>query len=408
MKTSLKAKIAGVGICAALGTAGLAVAAAPASASTFNCVFSNGCGTISGADHNGTPVSVDSKYKNPLEEIIGYPDLSGDSATNYGIVAHSQASIGTHTWADTVLQSFHPVATYINDTVGVATFNTLSYAGTDTTPGVTLLTPGNADGCAISLSGNTLSASGTPTAVAPSIVRVSLTDSAGDVEIVYLTFAPASTTSCTGGDFALTASPYDTIQFNTPFNNNVNGDVFFPTNPAGGSVTEYNLPAGLTSGNPLLPGTAIPGTYNNIHGVATDAAGAKAHGTIDLKVTANHAYVPGPSTTFYTLVFAKNGYWSSDCITATASGKLIGQPCTLGHDPAQRFYAYTGADVLTTVNIGGGGTYAFKNGLTGNFLVDQSYANPATPQSDAADAITGTGRQLDANSPVPVPWTWGP
>ena len=81
---------------------------------------------------------------------------------------------------------------------------------------------------------------------------------------------------------------------------NIAGTVkFSATSSVGNSISfaESNLPAGLTSGNPVLTyvgGTAAPGTYGGVKVTATDTDGAVLHGVFTLTVHANAVYTPGP------------------------------------------------------------------------------------------------------------------
>jgi len=86
------------------------------------------------------------------------------------------------------------------------------------------------------------------------------------------------------------------------FNNNSTGAVEFSgaVTPAGCSVTfsQSNLPTGLTSGNPLEPGTAAPRTDGNFYGgvryTVTDQLGSTfTGGTFDLHVF-GHVVAPPP------------------------------------------------------------------------------------------------------------------
>jgi hypothetical protein len=86
------------------------------------------------------------------------------------------------------------------------------------------------------------------------------------------------------------------------FNNNSTGAVEFSADvtPASCAVTfsQSNLPPGLTSGNPLVPGSAVPRTGNNFYdGVrytVTDSIGSTfTGGTFDLHVF-GHVVVPPP------------------------------------------------------------------------------------------------------------------
>ncbi len=401
MRASFKAKIAGVAV-AALAFGGMAAMAAPsANATTFNCVFSNGCGALHGVNAVGTPVAVDAKYKNPAEEAIGYPDLSGDSATNVALVAHQSKSFGT--LADTAVQAFltHRTAT---DCPAQVTNFTSSNPSTATPAAGTTFSHASATGVASAVisSGNLVV---TVTGTGNGSVTVSNTSANGDCTVVDSVALMASS-----GNVTSQVESQDVITSVTSANNNVTGSVTFNANSSPAiAATESNLPPGLVSGQPLTPGSATPGTYNDLGLTVTDAQGASVTGTFDLKVTGHHVAVSGP--VFYTIVFAKNGFWSSDCLTAVGAGKLRFSPCTLGHNPAQRFYAFSGS-VPVTANILGGGTYSFRNAAFG-FMEDASQnTSPLTPQNDLADSILPGGRQLDVNGTGPIQanelWIWGP
>jgi len=81
------------------------------------------------------------------------------------------------------------------------------------------------------------------------------------------------------------------------FNNNATGAVQFS-----GTVTvqacpvtfsQSNLPAGLVSGNPLVPGSAVPRIYTGVVYTATDPLGSTFSGTFGLHVF-GHVVVPPP------------------------------------------------------------------------------------------------------------------
>ena len=214
---SFKTKLAAAAI-GALSIGGLALAASPANATTFQCIFSNGCGAISGFNVPGDPVSVDAKYQNFTEMAIGFPNNPGDSATNLSLVAHTS--------------------------------------------------PGHI-------------------------------------------------------------------------------------------------------------------AHHRVRG-----------------------------TVFYTIVGAKDGSWSNQCLTAQGSGMLRFATCTLGRDSGQRFYAYLNGTGTSHPDVvaNAPGEYAFRNLATGDFMEDASNSNPAVHQSDIADAMLPTGRQLDVNGTSPMAhnelWTW--
>jgi hypothetical protein len=82
------------------------------------------------------------------------------------------------------------------------------------------------------------------------------------------------------------------------FNNNATGTVTF-TGALGGTgsgplaFSQSNLPNGLVSGNPLVPGSAIPRVYTGVIYTATDALGSTFSGTFSLHVF-GHVVVPPP------------------------------------------------------------------------------------------------------------------
>jgi hypothetical protein len=73
--------------------------------------------------------------------------------------------------------------------------------------------------------------------------------------------------------------------------NNSDGTVTFGATSSASHITyaESNLPAGLSSANPLTfsGGTAVPGTYHNVVATATDSDGAALNGTFTLTVSGN-------------------------------------------------------------------------------------------------------------------------
>ena len=72
------------------------------------------------------------------------------------------------------------------------------------------------------------------------------------------------------------------------FNNNTTGAVQFTGTVTGAACTvtfsQSNLPGGLVSGNPLVPGSAVPGTYGGVVYKATDPLGSTFSGTFALTV----------------------------------------------------------------------------------------------------------------------------
>jgi hypothetical protein len=116
-------------------------------------------------------------------------------------------------------------------------------------------------------------------------VTLTATDQFGDVAVVTVPVkvGPGDNVSLGTGS-VLT----DEVLQITATNQNTDGSVLFAAKDTAdvptSAISESNLPGGLVSGNPLLPGTAVPGFYNDLQVTATDAAGAKATGAFLLKV----------------------------------------------------------------------------------------------------------------------------
>lgn len=160
------------------------------------------------------------------------------------------------------------------------------------------------NGCVISVTtGGTLTiAIGVESSPGTKAFTERIGDANGNVEVVFLSFTPNPNplnTACTAGSLAITG--IDTVAF-TPTNfafatdDNVTGGVVFhsissaATPPNVDSYLVTNLPTGL-AGNigtgELLPGTAIPGYYNDVHVQVMDTAGAVSNGMLHLKVNGN-------------------------------------------------------------------------------------------------------------------------
>jgi hypothetical protein len=133
----------------------------------------------------------------------------------------------------------------------------------------------------------------------------------GSATLTFTIKSTTSTVTCTaaetvavsesGGTLSqssASSAPNETVTV-TAFNNNTTGAVEFTATVHGAAcavtVSESNLPAGLTSGNPLEPGSAVPRTDGNFYGgvryTVTDALGSTfTGGTFDLHVF-GHAVV---------------------------------------------------------------------------------------------------------------------
>ena len=62
--------------------------------------------------------------------------------------------------------------------------------------------------------------------------------------------------------------------------------------------SQSNLPAGLTSGNPLVAGSAAPGYYTGLPYTATDPLGSMFSGTFNLRITASGVVPPTPPANY--------------------------------------------------------------------------------------------------------------
>jgi hypothetical protein len=100
--------------------------------------------------------------------------------------------------------------------------------------------------------------------------------------------------------------PSETVAVSV-FNNNATGTVTF-SGTFGGTGTgplafsQSNLPNGLVSGNPLVPGTAFPRIYTGVIYTATDALGSTFSGTFNLNVIGHEVVPPPPPGNFGNVV----------------------------------------------------------------------------------------------------------
>jgi len=146
----------------------------------------------------------------------------------------------------------------------------------------------------VTLSESTISYSGAAVASPPKIIA-DATDSAGNAEALQIPVTLTAGSIQVSG--SVTAILGDTLS--ALADSNVSGTVkFTATSSVDNSVSfaESNLPAGLTSGSPVLTysgGTAAPGTYAKVEVTATDSDGAVLNGTFSLTVYANDVYTIG-------------------------------------------------------------------------------------------------------------------
>jgi hypothetical protein len=264
------------------------------------------------------------------------------------------------TWQDTALQAFNvtaaPTATgaVVNGAAsGSGKGSTLSFtaprgevfASPNFTPGLTdaTLTTSTAKSLVLT-SQNTGTATNGKLTFTIESENGSVTCTAAE------TMAVSESTGTLGESSAPTSVPGEKVAVSA-FNNNSTGAVEFT-----GTVTvqscavtfsESNLPPGLTSGNPLVPGSAAPRTDGNFYGgvvyTATDPLGSTFSGTFDLHVFA-HAVTPPPPPSNYgdeVNVFG-NGFDSYQ--QHQYPGAIIAGWTATQADPATHFIRHFGTD----------------------------------------------------------------
>jgi hypothetical protein len=215
------------------------------------------------------------------------------------------------TFQDTALQAFN--LTQPTTTTGAVVNGVASGTGMGST--LTFTAPsGEAFASAVFTKGST-DAALTVNATNTKLVLTSTGTATGSGKLTFTIKSAASGVTCSAdetvmvsestGTLGESAAPMSTTGEKVTvsiFNNNATGAVEFSgaVTPAGCSVTfsQSNLPSGLTSGNPLVPGSAVPRTGNNFYdGVrytATDQLGSTfTGGTFDLHVF-GHVVVPPP------------------------------------------------------------------------------------------------------------------
>jgi hypothetical protein len=138
----------------------------------------------------------------------------------------------------------------------------------------------------VTLSGTTISYSGSAVASPPEIVAVA-TDSAANAEALEIPVTIASNSIQVNGTIV-------TVTVSGLASSNNAGTVKFSavSSESGNSISfaQSSLPAGLVSGDPVLTyvgGTAAPGTHGGVVIRATDADGAVLHGVFTLIVFAS-------------------------------------------------------------------------------------------------------------------------
>jgi hypothetical protein len=224
--------------------------------------------------------------------------------------------------------------------------------------------------------------------------------------------------------------PSETVAVSV-FNNNATGTVTFNGSfTAGGSgplaFSQSNLPNGLVSGNPLVPGTAFPRIYTGVIYTVTDALGSTFSGTFSLNVIGHVVVPPPPPGNFGNMVNPfGNGFdvfQQHQAVNAIIAGWTATQA-----DPATHFIrlngTVTGAFVFEYAPHGSGtglcvsdpGYDAAGTGLTNGLVLRSCNTGPwqqfitqsnGTLRNVATGLFVnpnGTGAQLRGGT-APVSW----
>jgi hypothetical protein len=237
-----------------------------------------------------------------LKRVVGFsaiPLLGGALA-----VGATAPPASAQTWQDTALVASHVVQP--TTTTGAVINGVVSAGGTR----LSFTAPsGEAFTAAPSLTQGTPPINVTVTSNAHRIALTTYNFTTGSATLVFTFGSTTSGVTCTATQtvkvtetsgvltWSLTKSvPIETVAVGV-FNNNATGAVQFSGTVTGAVCTvtfsQSNLPAGLVSGNPLVPGTAVPRLYTGVVYTATDPLGSTFSGTFSLHVY-GHVVVPPP------------------------------------------------------------------------------------------------------------------
>ncbi len=263
--------------------------------------------------------------------ITAVPVLLGSAIAAGAAALPAQAQ----TWQDTALSATAVTASsFAGGTLSAATNGAGTEINLSSTGRVTWALHGSPPS-GVSLSGTTISYSGSAVASPPEIVAVA-TDSAGNADALVLPVTIGA------NSIALAGSPARVSITSLTDANSAGTVVFRATSSAGNSINfaESKLPAGLTSGNPVLTyagGTAAPGTYSGVEVTATDSDGAALTGTLTLTVEANEISGYGDEVNPFGNGF--DAYQQHDYPGAIIAGWTATQA-----DPATHFIRNNGTD----------------------------------------------------------------
>jgi hypothetical protein len=345
------------------------------------------------------------------------------------------------TWRDTALQAFNVTATPSH--TGAVVNGVASGSGSGSTLSFTApsgeafaspsFTQGSTDAKLTTNTTQSLVLTSTGTATGSGKLTFTINSTSSSVTCTAAeTVAVSESTGTMGESSAPTSVPGETVAVSA-FNNNTTGAVEFTGTVTGQSCavtfSQSNLPPGLVSGNPLVPGSAIPRTdgnyYDGVIYTATDPLGSTFSGTFDLHVF-GHIVAPPPQGNYGDEVNPfGNGFDAYQ--QHQYPGAIIAGWTATQADPATHFirhrgtyagafqyeYAPDGAGVGLCVSDPGGGWAS--DPLPDGLILTPCNTGPwqqFIPQSDGTlkDLATGlyvnpdgTGAQLRGGS-APVSW----
>jgi hypothetical protein len=212
------------------------------------------------------------------------------------------------TWRDSAVQAFNVTAT--PTATGAVVNGTASGSGSGSTLSFTAPS-GEAFASASFTQGSTPTDATLTTDTAQSLVLTSGGTDIGSGTLMFTIQSTNTAVTCTATETvtvsessgtlsesaAPTSVPGETVTVSASNNSSTGAVDFTGTETVQScslSITESNLPAGLVPGNPLVPGNAVPGTYDGAVYTVTDPLGSTFTGTFDLYVLAYGGTAPPP------------------------------------------------------------------------------------------------------------------
>jgi hypothetical protein len=312
---------------------------------------SGGTGALTVSAQSNLPPGLSASVSGPSVVFTGTPTTAGTYGNSSVTVQDATGATSTGTFSITI----NPAPTLGTLSSTAWTVNQATFSGTIGIAGGTgalsnLTVSGLPAGLSASLSGNTITISGTPTATGTfNTINVSARDSAGAT--ASGTFTITVNAAPTLGTLSSTAWTVNQAGFGGTIN------VSAGTGPFGGLSTS-NLPAGLTaslsgstvtvSGTP----TAAPGTYGNVSITVVDAAGALA--TRTFSITINPAPALGTLAPTQWTVGA-SGYTGAIPLSGGTGALTVSAQSNL---PPGLSAAVSGSNVVFTGTPTAAGTYS--------------------------------------------------